>query len=78
MDIGIILLPHGVIVGVDGLLVISIVEIALEQERCRHVTAGSEKSYLAGHEDLGCGLIFSVSHITTPIIPIINPLTKSP
>ena len=28
MDIGIILLPHGVIVGIDGLLVVSIVKVA--------------------------------------------------
>ena len=34
--------------------------------------------YLEGQGDLVSRLITTVSHIVTPIIPIINPLTKSP
>ena len=34
--------------------------------------------YLEGHGDLVFRLITPISHIITPMIPIINPLTKSP
>ena len=34
--------------------------------------------YLEGHGDLVNGLITPISHIITPIIPIINLLTESP
>ena len=34
--------------------------------------------YLEGHGDLVSILITPISHIVTPIIPIINLLTKSP
>ena len=42
------------------------------------VFAKHEGAYLEGHGDLVSRLITPIRHIITPIIPIVNLLTKSP